>query len=140
MRTDYLIDTSAIVRLLRDRELREKWGEIIGAGMISYCGVTELEMIRSVRSRADEDAIRETLETMFGWEPMPEQVFARAREVQRKLVSSGQHRAPGPVDLLLSATAELSGLSVLHYDADFESVARVTGQPSRWLAPRGSIA
>jgi predicted nucleic acid-binding protein len=31
-------------------------------------------------------------------------------------------------DLLVAATAELSGLTVLHVDKDFELIASVTGQ------------
>lgn len=139
MTSDYLIDTSAIVRLLRKPEVRDKWAPAISGGLVAYCDVTELEMIRSVRTCAEEDRLRERLEAMFSWAPMPEQVFTRAREVQRKLVAAGQHRGPGPVDLLLAATAELSDLAILHYDADFECVAKVTGQGTRWLAPRGTL-
>ncbi len=37
----------------------------------------------------------------------------------------------GPVDpgLIIAATAELAGLTVLHLDKDFEIIAGVTGQP-----------
>jgi predicted nucleic acid-binding protein len=44
------------------------------------------------------------------------------------------------VDLMVAATAELSGLTVLHYDADFETIAKATGQPHRWIAERGTVA
>lgn len=40
---------------------------------------------------------------------------------------------------LVAATAELSGLSLLHYDHDFEAIARMTQQPTSWPATRGSI-
>ncbi|MEU2612282.1 PIN domain-containing protein [Micromonospora sp. NPDC007271] len=43
------------------------------------------------------------------------------------------------VDLLIAATAEYQGLSLLHYDRDFEQVGAMTSQPMRWLAPAGSI-
>jgi hypothetical protein len=29
-------------------------------------------------------------------------------------------------------------LAVLHYDADFELIAGVTGQPQAWIVPRGT--
>ncbi|MGH9079048.1 MAG: PIN domain nuclease, partial [Acidimicrobiales bacterium] len=29
-------------------------------------------------------------------------------------------------------------LTVLHYDADFELVGQITGQPHEWIVPRGS--
>lgn len=49
------------------------------------------------------------------------------------------HRRVKRADLLISAAAESAGLPVLHYDADFEVIAEITGQPTRWIAPRGSL-
>jgi predicted nucleic acid-binding protein len=43
------------------------------------------------------------------------------------LVDASQHRGPSVVDLLIAATAEAWGLTVLHVDADFDTIARVTG-------------
>ena len=43
-----------------------------------------------------------------------------------------QAAGAGPVDLVVAATAELHGLTLLHHDRDFNVVARVTGQPLRW--------
>jgi hypothetical protein len=40
---------------------------------------------------------------------------------------------------LVDIAAEDNGLAVLHYDADFEIISRVTGQPCRWVVPAGSI-
>ena len=42
-------------------------------------------------------------------------------------------------DLLVAAVAEVERLGVLHDAADFELVAAVTGQPTGWVVPRGSI-
>ena len=50
------------------------------------------------------------------------------------LADAGQHRAPSVPDLLVAATAELAGLTVLHVDKHFELIARVTGQPLERLA------
>jgi len=44
-----------------------------------------------------------------------------------------------PITLLVAAVAEVEQLSVLHYDADFELVASITGQPTEWVVPRDSI-
>jgi predicted nucleic acid-binding protein len=43
----------------------------------------------------------------------------------------GQHRAPSIPDLIIAATAELAGLTVLHLDKDFEIIAGITGPPPR---------
>ena len=75
----------------------------------------------------------------FGWVAMPDRSYERAAEVQAELTGRGSHRSVGAVDLLIAATAEYQGLSLLHYDRDFDQIAAVTGQPMRWLAPAGSI-
>jgi predicted nucleic acid-binding protein len=49
------------------------------------------------------------------------------------------HRRVKHVDLLIAAAAESAGMALLHYDADFETIAAITGQPTRWIAPRGSL-
>ncbi|WP_157171757.1 PIN domain-containing protein [Nocardia higoensis] len=56
------------------------------------------------------------------------------------LTEKGKHRSAGVSDLLIAATAEAHGLTVLHYDRDFETVREVTGQPTQWIAPPGSTA
>jgi hypothetical protein len=52
----------------------------------------------------------------------------RAVEVLALLADRAQHRAPSVPDLIIAATAELAGLTVLHFDKDFDVIADVTGQ------------
>lgn len=52
----------------------------------------------------------------------------------------GRIRVAGMADLLTAATAVRGGVAVLHYDADFDAIAEVTGQPVEWMVPRGSVA
>jgi len=42
-------------------------------------------------------------------------------------------------DLLIAATAERHGATVLHNDKDYDLIAEVTGQPAEWVVPRGSV-
>jgi hypothetical protein len=28
---------------------------------------------------------------------------------------------------------------VLHYDSDYDLIAKITGQPARWVVPRGTV-
>jgi predicted nucleic acid-binding protein len=58
----------------------------------------------------------------------------RAVEILTLLADRGQHRAPSIPDLIIAATAELAGLTVLHLDKDFEVIADVTGQPIERLS------
>jgi predicted nucleic acid-binding protein len=68
-----------------------------------------------------------------------DEIATRARQVQALLAATSQHRAAGVMDLLTAAAAEHYGASVLHYDADFDHIAAVTGQAVDWIVPRGSL-
>jgi hypothetical protein len=126
----YLIDTSGLFRILQDK-LRQAWAEELTAGVIATCPVVELEFLYSARSLADRWNKRDLMQSVFGWVPMTDGAYERAEEVQRMLTETGRHRSAGPVDLLIAATAERQGLTVLCDDRDFETVASVTGQPVR---------
>jgi predicted nucleic acid-binding protein len=61
----------------------------------------------------------------------------RARSVQRMLAAKHQ-RGRKVAELLIAAAAQANGLTVLHYDADFDRISAATGQRSEWL-PAGSV-
>ena len=65
-------------------------------------------------------------------------MFRRAIDVQGLLALRGHHRVPIP-DLVIAAVAEQAGVVLLHYNADFDRIAAVTGQEMEWVAPRGSV-
>lgn len=135
----YLTDTSALVRIFRDRAVRARWEQLITAGLLAVCPIVELEFLYTSRSKADREELVELLNTTFAWVAMPEHVFRRADEVQQLLTDRGWHRSASAVDLLIAATAELQGLTLLHYDHDYDNVVTVTGQSATWLAPLGTI-
>jgi len=127
--TSWLIDTSALARLARSPEATT-WTERIERGLVRISTVTRLEIGYSARSGPELRAAthRPPLASM----PMEYQTPAienRAIEVQLRLADRGQHRAPSVADLIVAATAELAGLTVVHLDKDFELIAEVTAQP-----------
>ena len=65
--------------------------------------------------------------------------WRRALDVQAALWRSGQVRAAGFPDLLVAAAAEQERVTVLHYDAGYDLIAHVTGQPMQWLVARGTV-
>lgn len=129
---DYLIDTSALARVLL-RQTTTEWDDRIGAGLVAICDITELEVLYSARSAADRARLKAALDAHYVWCPMPDGIYRRSRVVQEQLTTKGEHRSAGPVDLLVAAAAEESGLTLLHFDRDFESIARTTGQPVRMI-------
>jgi hypothetical protein len=128
----FLIDTGALARLMRPGAESYGWDQAAAAGLIAVCPITELEFFYSARSAADREGGIADLRALFGWVPVHDRAYARAWEVQGELTDHGQHRGAGPVDLVVAATAELHGLTLLHHDHDFGVIARVTGQPLRW--------
>jgi predicted nucleic acid-binding protein len=128
---DYLIDTSALARVLL-RQATEQWEHRIGAGLVALCDITGLEVLYSARSAEDRKIITQRL-NQFAWAPMPDGIYRRAHLVQEQLTSKGEHRSAGAVDLLVAAAAEEAGLVLLHYDRDFETISRTTGQPVRMI-------
>ncbi len=112
---------------------------LVLAGEVATCGVIELEILFSARSHADVLRTREIRARAFTLVPVAQQDFDRAIEVMVELARRGLHRAVALPDLLISAIAERERLTVLHYDADYDHVALVTGQAMRWVVPRGSV-
>jgi predicted nucleic acid-binding protein len=131
----YLIDTSALARFMRPDAEQYGWDQAAAAGLIAVCPITELEFFHSARSLADREQAMEDIRLLFGWAPIDDRAYSRAWSVQEALTRRGRHRSAGPVDLILAATAELQGLTLLHRDRDFECIARVTGQPLQWYGP-----
>lgn len=135
----HLVDTSALARS-RDPGVAAVLGGLVADRLAATTVTVDLEAGYSGRDEADVRAIATRREDLFVVLPVNEQIAQRAREVQLRLAARGQHRSAGVVDLLTAAVAEHHGAVVLHYDADFEQVAAVTGQPHLWVAPRGSLA
>ncbi|WP_333767515.1 PIN domain nuclease [Streptomyces sp. IBSBF 2435] len=131
----FLIDTSALARFMRGDAEQYGWDRAAAAGLIATCPVTELEFFYSARSAEDRAQGIDDMRLLFGWVPVDDRAYDRAWRVQELLTRKGQHRSAGPVDLVVAATAELQGLTLLHRDRDFECIAAVTGQPLQWYGP-----
>jgi predicted nucleic acid-binding protein len=127
--TGWLIDKSALVRLEASADAAQ-WAARIERGLIRIATVTLLEAGYSARSGPDLRAeLRRPPLAAMPVEYQTPAIENRAVEVLTLLADRGQHRAPSIPDLIIAATAELAGLTVLHLDKDFEIIAGITGQP-----------
>lgn len=135
----FLADKSALTRRDSRPEVREVLEPLLLAGEIATCGIVDLELLYSATSRATYRALAEALRGMPRV-AMDEGCVRRALEVQSMLAERSQHRAVPLPDLLVAACAEQAGLTVLHYDVDYERIAKLTGQGVQWVVPRGSVA
>ena len=71
--------------------------------------------------------------------PDADDIRDRALDVQHNVSARGELRAVKLPDLLIAATAERHGLAVIHYDADYDRIAAITGQAVEWVAVAGSV-
>jgi predicted nucleic acid-binding protein len=123
----FLADTSVVVRLRRGQDIQPRWVDAVRAGLVGVCPAVEAELIRATAGRTDRDRLRVMLRSLFGWHPMPDDAWRFVARTQDALVDLGQHRGPSVVDLLVAATAEAWGLTILHVDADFAIIGRLVG-------------
>lgn len=130
----YLLDTSAWVVAQRSDAVAERLAAEARIGALGVTTVTALEVLYTSRNA---EQYRSTLERMrrLAWYDLSDQ--RAAIEVQHRLALRGQHRTSLP-DVIVAATAAEHGLTVLHYDSDYERLAEVTGIAHEWVAPRGS--
>jgi predicted nucleic acid-binding protein len=133
-----LADTSALARL-RHLPVAEVLGPLIEAGLVATCGVIEFELAWAARTSAELDELRADRDAGYERLATQDEDWRRALQVQAELWRSGQMRSVGLPDLLVAAVAEREHVTVLHYDADYDLVAQITGQPVRWVVPRGAV-
>lgn len=105
-----LADTSVLARLHRPA-VDEVLSPLIEAGLVATCAMVELEILYSARGAADH--------------------------ARRQQQLSDAHRSVALPDLLIAATAERHGVTLVHYDHDYDMVAGITAQPMSWVVPRG---
>ncbi len=137
MALTYLVDTSVLTRL-KEPVVRAALEPLTASGGVARAGICDLEVGFSARSPKEWDSFQDALDSFALLETDASHV-RRARQVQRLLAAQSQRGRKIP-DLLVAAAAEEAGLSVLHYDADFDRIAAVTGQQCEWVVPAGSIA
>lgn len=129
----WLIDKSVLARLGTSPDV-DLWANRIERGLVHITTVTRLEVGYSARSAADlRSGLRNPPLSHMPIEYATPAIENRAVEVLTLLADRGHHRAPSIPDLLIAATAELTGLTVLHLDKDFDLIAELTGQPTERL-------
>jgi predicted nucleic acid-binding protein len=132
----HLVDTSVVTRL-RHGSVREVIEPLAASGSLARAGITDLEIGYSARSAREWDQALDALDAFELIETAADHV-RRAGQVQRLLAAKHQRGRKVP-DLLIAAAAEANDLAVLHYDADFDRIAAVTGQQVEWIVRAGSL-
>jgi predicted nucleic acid-binding protein len=120
----YLLDTSGLVRLLRNHSLQDAWYEAIDAEAIGSCYPQRTEFLCTASNASEYDEIVEMFADLYPDVSVPKGAGRWIASVQHNMARAGEHRSASAVDLMIAATAAHHGLTVLHDDADYRTVAR----------------
>jgi len=135
----FIADTSAWARSGRPR-IAPRWSAALRNGQIATCPIVNLELLYSAPNGDSLDSLGADLAQLRDV-PITRAVMNAALRAQRALahVHPLFHRRVTLPDLLIAAAAAEAGVGVLHYDADYDTLATVLVFESRWIAPRGSL-
>ena len=135
-----MVDTSVWIWASRVPELNAELRVESARNRLATCHPVLFELLYSARNAEEYEGIR-TEFTRHPMLPVGAAVWERALDVNEQMARQGglHHRQVRQPDLLIAAAAELAGIPVLHYDADYDRIATVTGQPTQWVRPRGSL-
>jgi predicted nucleic acid-binding protein len=136
MALTYVIDTSVLVRLTQ-APVRAVVEPLVLAGSVARCTLTDLELGAVARSEVHWDTVAASL-AVFDAIEVTMADLRRALQVQR-LLAERHGRGRKIPTLVAAAVGERAGATLLHYDRDFELIARVTGQAHRWVVRSGSV-
>lgn len=119
----YLIDTSALARILR-RQVDQSWHEQVTRGMVAICDPVLTEALTIARA-TEYERVRSGLLEAYPWVAVPDRAWETVRSVQARLAAKSQHNGLSVADHLVVATALHHRLVILHEDADFATAATV---------------
>jgi hypothetical protein len=133
------VDTTVLILAPRSVAVRAWLTDAAIRNEAALCDQVILEYLRGARN-AEEFARYEQVLDAYPVRRIVPDDWDRARAVFRQLsVAGGGYQQRVPIaDALIAAVAERHGETLVHYDEDFERIAAVTGQPHRWVVPRGS--
>lgn len=124
----YLLDSSALWRILRDDALAAEWREAAADGDIRSCYPQRAEFLKSARNFKQYEAYSALLSDLYADAPVPKGAAKWVGAVQLRAAEQGAHKALSAVDLQVCATAAHHGLVVLHDDNDFVTAERFAAE------------
>jgi predicted nucleic acid-binding protein len=120
----YLVDSSALWRILREPETRAAWAAVVSDHAVGSCPPQRVEFLRSARNADEYEQMTNMFADLYPDVPVPKSVWQWVESAQYRLLRGGAHRALSCVDLMMCACAATRGLVLLHDDNDFVAAAR----------------
>jgi predicted nucleic acid-binding protein len=115
----YLVDSTALWRIMRDPEIRAGWTEVISDHAIGSCQPQRTEFRRSARTPIEYGDMTGMFLDLYPDVGVPKSAWQWIESAQYRLMRAGAHRALSCVDWLICACAAVRGVVVLHDDNDF---------------------
>lgn len=116
-------------------------GQLLGSTnprSVMTCPEVVAEVGYSARNGTEHNAIKAFLREFPECETAPS--VRLVLDIQNALYNSGLVRAVGAVDIVIAAYAIANDAVLVHYDSDFEYVAKVRPDfKHQWIAPRGTL-
>lgn len=141
----FLVDTSALAKAQFPGTAQEALATLNMIGRLATCLPLMLESGYSARNFQDrQDAMQKLFGPFDKLAPVPE-LLEIAVDLQGRLFKAGIGRSVGVADLIVAAHAlhyrgEGAAVTIVHYDADYDRLARVAPELcTQWLVPRGSL-
>jgi predicted nucleic acid-binding protein len=134
----FLIDTSAAGRM-RLPAVADRLEPLITGGLVATCAGLDAEALYSTRSPVEYEQVRADRREAYEYLPTDDGHWQRVFDAQRLMARTGRYRAVGIIDVLTAVLAAEHGVTIVHYDADFEMAAEVVEFEHRWVLPRGSV-
>jgi predicted nucleic acid-binding protein len=124
---------------MRHSQVAQRISPLVEAGLVATTASLDAEALYSARTPAEYEQLWQDRRAAYEYVPTDDEHWQSALNAQRELARNRQHRAVGMPDLLTAVLASAHDLTVVHYDADFETAASVLAFNQRWVMPRGSL-
>lgn len=117
----------------------ERVAPLIEAGLVATTAALDAEALYSAPNPVEYEQLWADRRVAYEYLPTEDEHWQAALQAQRELARQGRHRAVGMPDLLTAVLAAAHGLTVVHYDTDFETAATVVAFEQEWVTPRGGL-
>ena len=118
-----------MIRILR-REASADWDDLDRRGLLAVCEPALTETLLIAKTK-DYSALEDSITSNYLPVVIPDGIWDLVAVLRRELVPHSAHRGLSVADLVIAATAIRLKLTVLHEDADFETVARFVPELKR---------
>jgi predicted nucleic acid-binding protein len=135
----HLLDTSVITRVSHGKPLVKEalkaLKDSVGGANIARCTMTDLEYCFSAENERQWDMRAKDL-AVYGSVAVESADFTTALDLQRELTRVGLAKRRA---LIIAAVAIRKDLTLVHYDADFDHIAKVSHLKHRWILAAGMV-